>query len=142
MDSLPMTRVTIDSDLISRLPANNPIYKHFGRSLKLDDSAYFFYPDSIPENTLIPSKDEMNQLEQIIESQTEIYLNRTLDGLTLDKSKLMGLDNFADIVLDTPLISHDVFQYISTMEKHHTILRKFQNNKNEFPGRRVGSSNR
>ena len=113
MDTLPLTRVSIDSDLISRLPANNSIYKHFGRSLKLDDSAYFFYPDSIPENMLIRTKAEMSQLEQIIESQTEIYLNRTLDGLALDKSKLMALDNFAELVLDTPLISHDVFHYIS-----------------------------
>ena len=84
----------------------------------------------------------MNQLEQIMESQTEIHLNRTLDGLALDKSKLMALDNFSELVLDTPLISHDIFQYISIMEKHHTILRKFWNDKYEFPGRRVGSSNR
>ena len=142
MDSLPITRVTIEADLISRLPANNSIYKHFGRSLKLDDSSYFFYPNSIPENMLIHSKAETNQLEQIIESQTEIYLNRTLDGLTLYKSKLIGLDNFAELVLDTPVISHDIFHYISTMEKHRTILNKFWNDKYEFPGRRVGSSNR
>ena len=142
MNTLPLTRVTIDSDLISRLPANNSIYKHFGRSLKLDDAAYLFYPDSIPENMLTRTKAEMSQLEQIMESQTEIHLNRTLDGLALDKSKLMALDNFAELVLDTPLISHDIFQYISIMEKHHTILRKFWNDKYEFPGRRVGSSNR
>ena len=122
MDTLPLTRVTIDSDLISRLPANNSIYKHFGRRLKLDDAAYFFYPDSIHENMLIRAKAEMSPLEQIIESQTEIYLNRTLDGLALDKSKLMALDNFAELVLDAPLISHDIFEYISIMEKHHTIL--------------------
>ena len=140
LNNLPILRVTLESDLLSRLPLNNTTYKHVGRNLKLSEFSQFFYPDSIHDNMNDRSEKQMNQLEVIMAAQTKIEVSHTISGLALIVSKLEGPNIYGN--LESAIICHNPPEYIYIMQKHHTILQKYKRSKLEFPGRRVGTGGR
>lgn len=139
LNDLPILRVTLDSDILSRLPVSNLTYNHVGRNLKLNESKYLLFPDSKHDSIESFFTTDPNQLEQLVVVQSEIYLSAKLEGLILDKSKLKQLNK---LVTDSSVISQSALAYISVMERHRVLLDKFQNEKLDFPGLRVGSGTR
>ncbi len=140
LNDLPIIRVSHDSDVLSLLPLNNVSYKHVGGNLKLSDSGQFFYPDSTHDNMIERSENQMSRLEIVIAAQSKIKLSNTINGLALLLSELQKPNIFDN--LESPIICHSPVEYIRLMQKYHTLLRKYDNRKFHFPGRRRGSGSR
>ena len=111
-----------------------------GQNLKLNEFSQIFFPNSIYDNMSDKSENRMNQLEVIIAAQTKIKVSHTISGLTLVVSKLQGPNIYAN--LQSAIICHNPPEYIYIMQKHRTILQKFNSSKQEFPRRRLGTGAR